>query len=579
MNNLDMEYEKIVERYHIKEGTTLKEIHRMLAKELKKYHPDVNKSQDAEKMTIEINNYNATIKKLIKKYGEDYVYKVKTSTYNGNDNQNKKTSNPQRNTKANTSTNNGNSDYLKKEIENFRFEINDTINKYKYIRDIVKFANDFLVSKVPQIKSFEQLYIYKEVFNKGIVYYRLIFYIYSNKTRFENDEINRISDETLNKINNNLDRDINFLLDVEREYFMKINPLIEKIRKEINKKIQPVINILESIKSYSNIDISSLFIFDKINKLKLIDNVKIVDNAINNCFEEIKKEFIKYLHSNIEKDLLKDYLSNILLEVDSVKNIIDLNNVMKKFNVNVSVHLKKEINNISKDLTNFIMDNSLELLEKNQIERLMERLTKISSISELSYIKSDIEREKVNILKTKFRKQLYDNNINRELQNKYLNKLFNVDSVKSLEILIKDYNEERKLEEQYSEVSEKMIKQTKDELYDFFDSIKDKYQGTLLEIEIEMAITNLKNCHDIKKIQAILENFKRELYNYEKSEFSLTLAKELLGNNKLYPLYRKYINKYNDVTNIDELYALKEKYQKEMNELLNNKDDSHKSKK
>ena len=574
MDNLDIEYEKIVKRYHIKEGTTLQEIHRLLAKELKKYHPDVNKSEDAERMTIEINNFNAVIKKLIKKYGENYVYQVKTSSYN--DNQNKKTSNPKSNTK--TSTNDGKNDYLNKEIENFRVEINNTLNKYKYIRDIVTFTNDFLVSKLPQIHSFEQLNIYKEVFNKGIVYYRLIFYIDSNKIRYEDDEINRISDETLNKINNNLDRDMNFLLDTEREYFSKINPLIKKIKNEIKEKIEPIINILESIKNYKNMEINSLVILDSINKLKFIENVKVIDNAVNNCFKDIKMEFIKYLHSNIEKNLLKEYLSNILLKVDAVTNIIDLNNVMKEFNMNVLIYLKKEINSILRNLSTFIVDNSLELLEKNRIEMLMERLARVSSISELSFIINDIEREKLDILKNKFHKQLYDENFSRELQNKYRNKLFNVNSLRSLELLIKEYNEEKKVEKEYSDASEIMIKQTKDELYNFFDSIKDKYKGTILEFNIEGAILNIRNCYDIKKLQTILENFKRDLYNYEKNAFSLTLAYELLGDNKRYHLYRKYINEYNNVTNIDELYALKERYQKEMSGLLNNKDDGEKSK-
>ena len=178
----------------------------------------------------------------------------------------------------------------------------------------------------------------------------------------------------------------------------------------------------------------------------------------------------------------------------------------------------------------------------------------------------------------KFHKQLYDENFSRELQNKYRNKLLNVNSLSSLEILIKEYNEEKKVEKEYSDASEIMIKQTKEELYNYFDSIKDKYKGTILEFNIEGALINIRNCYDIKKLQTILENFKRDLYNYEKNAFSLTLAYELLGDNKRYHLYRKYINEYNNVTNIDELYALKERYQKEMSGLLNNKDDGEKSK-
>lgn len=119
----------------VSSSATEEEIKRAYKREMKKWHPDINKDEKAVSMSMKINEAKDTLLDEIKRKQYDESLKAeKTKTY-------EKYSSPRQNTKAYTNTNNVNN--TKEE----NVQEAKTVTKWQYLRDYLKYGNFNILKK------------------------------------------------------------------------------------------------------------------------------------------------------------------------------------------------------------------------------------------------------------------------------------------------------------------------------------------------------------------------------------------------------------------------------------------------
>ena len=576
----EQRYQKILRKYNIKDGLTLDEIRRILSKEMSKHHPDINKEVGEEEKFKEVNSDYLFIRELIKKYKGNYVYTVndtKTSTNSGYNN----TTNDNKNNSNNKTTD----DKLEYEIEKFIIELKNPKEKYKYIYNISKHIDYVINEGINNIKTMDDLIKQKKLTYFIITYYKVLFFIQYYKEEYDNEEINKLSDEILNKING-LKSYSDEIYNIENEYYNRLNPIITKIKNEINKITNPVKQLIDKIRTYKHISDYNLDIklINIKNKIESIRNIKKVDSILNECLSGIKKDFIGYLQNEINTTIDSyhyDSISQFLLKADDIKSFADLSSVMNDCNNYILSYIEKIKNDIKNDINKFILDNQIEALDRASLDFIISNLNYIENKKDAVSLQKDVEKEKFSILKNKFQKRITNDMIKSPSMRftDYNMKLYNIKTVEELNDLINEY--ENNLENQ-NNVNKKMsesLDEAKIEFIELLNKLKLEYINNHFRYNIDSCKKRVEMCNNYDDFKKIKSDFQIELLNQEKNEFYQELMEESLNNINLYSLISDYSARIYKITTSKELQELKEEYYRKRDILLNQEQTEIKSSK
>ena len=437
-----------------------------------------------------------------------------------------------------------------------------SINKEKYVNDIIKMFQIFQEELIIQLK-------------------------------------NKCNDLKINQVmKNNFEIIIKYILNIFSNYQNKYKDYLMLIKNKINSltKKEKINNSI--INNYTNNN-NNIIIFEENIKKYLLNEEENIVNLINRLSSTIKTFNSKYklILINIENNI--DSFNNKLIEIKNKLNLINRNN-LTTFNYNIktknlnyneinidiekiyltNINLNKEIKSLDKEHKLFLAEakeifNTLRINHKIKIkkyQKLFDSLNKVKKIKEKSEPKnkSELKYLKINLSKIKnIRTRNVSNNINN-----YMNKTMNRNN---LEIKLNNsqnssnnnnsFNTTSTL--QYKKIKENSICKSEDnniEIYyisqlmlEFFDKLK----------ILQNAIINKEpNVNVLKKE---FEKYKREIIKY---------LKNLMNKNKGINIIKNQIIKVNDICiisrikNKDDIQGTKQQnilYKNIINKLSNEK--------
>ena len=590
MKNNDDEYLRIIRKYNIPDNLTLHQVNRIILKELKKNHPDISNKSNAEEIFKEINNDNLFIKKLIREYGENYIYKVNpkqntnhnnsnynnnnSNNYNNNNNNNYNNNNNNNSNYNNNNYNNNNNNYnnnhnarnkedIDDEIQKFKSKLYDIKSRYYYVNDIVSFVNYLLNDRLNNVTTKYELNQIKKQLNFNVRYYFLIFIIHHNKIKYEDPEIDRLSEQILNILSNvKTEKE---LIRIESEYYNQITPIENRIKKEIDAKTKPIEKIIKNISNYNNLKISYTEESRWINKLNSIYSVKKIDSTIKDIIFEIKLfviSKIKNLLNTLNSDYY-DYATQLLLEIDSIQNIQKLNNIIKDYNDYLSKYIKKESNIIKNRLLEFANKYELDDYENNKINEYNQELDKIKDIDDFLDLNNTIKNYRLDILKSVFRKKLYHDNSSK-LKTNYIYKIYNMKTEEQMLELMNEYENDLQKEKKNKEI----LAETKNEIINVINNLKIKYHETNFISDLNHFLWRINYSDNIEDLERVVNDIEIGILNFEKNKFLREIYHDI-NDTKLHDIAWDVHNKIYQIENITDLKNLKEYYYKEKEKYLN----------
>lgn len=411
-----------------------------------------------------------------------------------------------------------------------------SINKEKYVNDIIKMFQIFQEELIIQLK-------------------------------------NKCNDLKINQVmKNNFEIIIKYILNIFSNYQNKYKDYLMLIKNKINSltKKEKINNSI--INNYTNNN-NNIIIFEENIKKYLLNEEENIVNLINRLSSTIKTFNSKYklILINIENNI--DSFNNKLIEIKNKLNLINRNN-LTTFNYNIktknlnyneinigiekiyltNINLNKEIKSLDKEHKLFLAEakeifNTLRINHKIKIkkyQKLFDSLNKVKKIKEKSEPKnkSELKYLKINLSKIKnirtrnvsnninnyMNKTMYRNNLEIKLNNSQNSSNNNNNSFNTTSTL------------QYKKIKENSICKSEDnniEIYyisqlmlEFFDKLK----------ILQNAIINKEpNVNVLKKE---FEKYKREIIKY---------LKNLMNKNKGINIIKNQIIKVNDICIISKI--------------------------
>lgn len=439
---------------------------------------------------------------------------------------------------------------------------------YYFVASIVKYVNNILNYRLNNIRTLYELNQIKMELNNIVTYHRLRIVVISNKSQYENGEIDQLSNEILEKMSKISDFDRK-IYDIEKEYYNKLIPIIKKIEEKIKRKLNPVIELLKKIEKYENVQLDYLVISSHyLLEFNGIKSIRKADEVIGKCYYEVRTSFIKFLRN--EKQMYADdfnyceYINQVLLKIDGSKNLEELNLVMAEYDNNFEKSMNNRKEKIINEAQFYLNENNVDAdFLTYGLKMYVNDIRKSVNKKNFDYLYLNIKQEILNILKEKFKRKVDKDNVNYRLKFKYIDKLYNIKTENELNELIAEYEAAFDTQKEKNTAFNDIKNAFKKDLED----MKKKYEGCSFENKINTYILRLEHCNTIQSFRSIMEFFQEEHFFYERSVFQNEIMNDM-ANSYFYSLACEYYLELFNINNMEQLKKMREQYIKERQELL-----------